>query len=160
MEVGKWIALAFLAGAVLVGFRTRTLKWYEFVVSGLFVLLLDGLVFGGQISDWIGQLGANVKETAGHAAAGAVLLGGPRARRFARRVWEHRPAPLDYLAVAAATVLAHCWLGLPVLAAGAVCTAVLAGMALLATLSDRPGDGQDSHTEQDQRDGEAVTDGD
>ncbi|KWX10274.1 hypothetical protein TR74_04595, partial [Carbonactinospora thermoautotrophica] len=111
MEVGKWIALAFLAGAVLVGFRTRTLKWYEFVVSGLFVLLLDGLVFGGQISDWIGQLGANVKETAGHAAAGAVLLGGPRARRFARRVWEHRPAPLDWVAVAAATVLAHFWLG-------------------------------------------------
>ncbi len=64
MEIGKWLVFAFLAGAVIVGFKTRSLKWYEFVVSGLFVLLLDALVFNGQISAWVGQIGANVRDAA------------------------------------------------------------------------------------------------
>ncbi len=64
MEIGKWIVFAFLAGAVIVGFKTRTLKWYEFVVSGLFVLLLDALIFDAQISTWVGELGANVRDAA------------------------------------------------------------------------------------------------
>ena len=68
MEIGKWTVFAFLAGAVLVGFKSRQLKIYEFVVCGAFMLLLDGLVFHGQIASWIGQLGATAKSAATHGA--------------------------------------------------------------------------------------------
>jgi hypothetical protein len=63
---GQWIVFAFLAGAVGVGFKTRTLKWYEFAVSGLFLLLLDALIFDGQIVAWLGQLGRSAQSVAAH----------------------------------------------------------------------------------------------
>jgi hypothetical protein len=100
METGKWIVLAFLAGVILIGFKTRSLKTWEFIASGAFMLLLDGLVFHGQISNWLGQLGSNVKGAAGNAAFGHVVSGmgvvavpgmSERARHLAAAMWARRP---------------------------------------------------------------------
>jgi hypothetical protein len=164
MEVGKWIVFAFLAGAVLVGFRTRTLKWYEFAVSGLFLILLDGLVFNGQIAAWVGQLGSNVKSAADGATAGFAVLAGPtalaRLARLGRRMWAHRPAPLDYAGLVAATVIARIWLDLPVPIGFAVLSAALAGMVLIAALTDpdirRDPDGPAEQDGRGDRGGEVV----
>ncbi|MEV4161434.1 hypothetical protein [Nonomuraea dietziae] len=115
MEAGKWIIFAALAGAVLVGFKTRQLKSYEFVVCGLFVLLLDGLVFKGQISRWIGDLGASLPHVTTSLSPGmAVWLSPAHRQRLAavgRRLWEHRPHWSDYLVLAIAMPLAHYLLG-------------------------------------------------
>src|SRR5262249_37389052 len=103
--VGMWIAFAFAAGMVLVGFKSRQLKWYEFIVSCVFALLLDRLVFGGQIGTWIGHLGSKAQGAAGHGALsqGAMMLPfllpgrGGKARRLAAKVWTNRPGIGDTL---------------------------------------------------------------
>jgi hypothetical protein len=149
MEAGKWIVFAFLLGCVLVGFKTRQLKWYEFAVSGLFLVLLDGLVFRGEISRWVGQLGSNLQGAAAHASAGSLLLLGPasreRASRFVRRVWAQRPLPVDYLLLVGCAFLTRMWFDLPMPAGLAMFAAVLLGATITAAaLNPEPGDQGDA----------------
>ncbi|WP_433467039.1 hypothetical protein [Spirillospora sp. CA-128828] len=143
MEVGKWIVFAFLSGVVIVGFKTRSLKGWEFFASGAFVLLLDQLVFKGQISTWLGNLGSNVKGAAGNAAAGMVLFfkpgAWPRVQRFAARMWQHRPDLPDLAIYAAAIVLMHVWAGAPWLVAALALTGLLiAFTAISAATAPQP----------------------
>jgi hypothetical protein len=145
MEAGKWIMFAFLLGAVGVGFKTRTLKWYEFAVSGLFLVLLDGLVFDGQISRWVGQLGTNVQQAADGAAAGSVVFldteTRARLRRFGRRMWAQRPAPLDYLLTVGLAFTTWVWWDLALPVGLAIFAAVLLGaVATAAALNQDPKD--------------------
>ncbi|WP_329258728.1 hypothetical protein OG417_21305 [Actinoallomurus sp. NBC_01490] len=109
--VGMWIAFAFVAGMVLIGFKSRQLKWYEFIVSGVFVLLLDRLVFHGQISSWVGQLGSTAQGAAAHTAMVFPFLLTPtaraKARRFTARLVKHRPTGRDYIAYLLIAVAAH-----------------------------------------------------
>ncbi|GAA4309220.1 hypothetical protein ACFQY7_16140 [Actinomadura luteofluorescens] len=142
MEVGKWIVFAFLTGVVIVGFKTRSLKGWEFAASGAFVLLLDQLVFKGQISTWLGNLGSNVKGAAGNASAGMLLFtpgAWPRARRFGARMWKHRPGPVDLATYAAGGVLMHVWLGAPWLVAALTFTGLpIAFTAISAATAPQP----------------------
>lgn len=142
MEVGKWIVFAFLTGVVIVGFKTRSLKGWEFAASGAFVLLLDQLVFKGQISTWLGNLGSNVKGAAGNASAGMLLFtpgAWPRARRFVARMWKHRPGPVDLATYAAGGVLMHVWLGAPWLVAALTFTGLpIAFTAISAATAPQP----------------------
>lgn len=116
MEAGKWIVFAALAGAVFVGFKSRQLKSYEFVVCGLFVLLLDGLVFKGQITKWVGDLGSNLPDVAKSVSPGMAFGLSPATKRgvtrFGRCLWANRPHWSDYVVIAALTVVAHYVLGL------------------------------------------------
>ncbi|MEU8303424.1 hypothetical protein AB0C84_07655 [Actinomadura sp. NPDC048955] len=142
MEVGKWIVFAFLTGVVIVGFKTRSLKGWEFAASGAFVLLLDQLVFKGQISTWLGNLGSNVKGAAGNASAGMLLFtpgAWPRARRFGAHMWKHRPGPADLAMYGAAIVLMHVWLGAPWLVAALTFTGLpIAFTAISAATAPQP----------------------
>ncbi|GGP92261.1 hypothetical protein BKA00_000440 [Actinomadura coerulea] len=142
MEVGKWIVFAFLTGVVIVGFKTRSLKGWEFAASGAFVLLLDQLVFKGQISSWLGNLGSNVRGAAGNASAGMLLFtpgAWPRARRFGARMWKHRPGPADLAMYAAAGVLMHVWLGAPWLVVALTITGLpIAFTAISAATAPQP----------------------
>src|SRR4051794_9492917 len=107
MEIGKWIVFAFLCGAVLVGFRSRQLKAYEFLICGAFAILADGLVFHGAVSQWIGELGAQAKNAVSlphHAQLPAlaglgmlVPVGGPALRRFTAACWRHKPDLTDLI---------------------------------------------------------------
>ncbi|MBB5085049.1 hypothetical protein [Nonomuraea endophytica] len=142
MEAGKWIIFAALAGAVLVGFKSRQLKTYEFIVCGLFVLLLDGLVFNGQISKWVGDLGSNLPEVANSiTTSGLALWLSPNARHrliaFGRAMWTHRPGWGDYLFCASLTVIAHYLLGISWWF-GLLLAAVLAGATAVNALSATP----------------------
>ncbi|GIH89906.1 hypothetical protein Psi01_05360 [Planobispora siamensis] len=145
MEAGKWIIFAALAGAVFVGFKSRQLKMYEFFVCGLFVLLLDGLIFNGQISKWVGDLGNNIPDVADSVTAGLALgpVPAPTRRRlaaFGRALWAQRPHWSDYLIITAITITVHYlwgwswWFG--AVAAGTL--AVLVVINALLTLADRP----------------------
>jgi len=142
MEVGKWIVFAFLTGVVIVGFKTRSLKGWEFAASGAFVLLLDQLVFKGQISTWLGNLGSNVRGAAGNASAGMLLFtpgAWPRARRFGARMWKHRPGPADLAMYGAGIVLMHVWLGAPWLVAALTFTGLpIAFTAISAATAPQP----------------------
>lgn len=143
METGKWIVMAFLTGVIVIGFRTRSLKSWEFISSGLFVLLLDQLVFHGQISSWVGNLGSNVKGAAGHGikaglAAPLLLPPGGRAKlaAFARAMWANRPGLVDYLLCGAALVVARDLLQIGWAAAVAVVPTVLVLVTVWAAVTD------------------------
>lgn len=142
MEVGKWIVFAFLTGVVFVGFKTRSLKGWEFAASGAFMVLLDGLVFHGQISSWLGNLGSNVRGAAGNASAGMLLFtpgAWPRVRRFGARMWKHRPGSVDLATYAAGGVLMHVWLGAPWLVAALTFTGLpIAFTAISAATAPQP----------------------
>ncbi|QKG27305.1 hypothetical protein [Actinomadura verrucosospora] len=148
MEVGKWIVFAFLTGVIVVGFKTRSLKTWEFISCGAFMLLLDGLVFHGQISTWLGHLGSNVKGAAGHAAlghavSGMAVIGAPtmseRARRFAAAMWARRPGLDDCGISLAVAVLAHLWLGAPwPVAAASVVLVLIAFPAISVITAPQP----------------------
>ncbi|MFB9890455.1 hypothetical protein [Planobispora takensis] len=152
MEAGKWIIFAALAGAVFVGFKSRQLKMYEFFVCGLFVLLLDGLVFNGQISKWVGDLGSNIPDVADSVTAGLALgPASPRTRRrlaaFGRALWAQRPHWSDYLIITAITLTVHYLLGwswwFGAVAAGAL--AVLVAINAALTVLVGPPAGNDGH---------------
>ncbi|MFI6325104.1 hypothetical protein ACIBG8_46840 [Nonomuraea sp. NPDC050556] len=147
MEAGKWIIFAALAGAVFVGFKSRQLKSYEFVVCGLFVLLLDGLVFKGQITKWVGDLGSNLPDVAKTVSPGMALGLTPNARcwlaRFGRAVRANLPHWSDYVITAALTVVAHYVLGLSWWFGAVlygVLAVLLAAKALLAMPAADPGE--------------------
>ncbi|GAA2124483.1 hypothetical protein [Actinomadura napierensis] len=144
MEVGKWIVFAFLTGVIVVGFKTRSLKTWEFISCGAFMLLLDGLVFHGQISTWLGHLGSNVRGAAGHAAlghavSGMAVIGAPtmseRVRRFAAAMWARRPSLDDCGISVAVAVLAHLWLGAPWLVAAASVVLVLIAFPAISVIT-------------------------
>jgi hypothetical protein len=144
MEVGKWVVFAFLSGVILIAFKTRSLKSWEFAASGAFMVLLDGLVFHGQISTWLGHLGSNVKGAAGHAAlghavSGMAVIGAPtmsqRARRFAAAMWARRPGLDDCGISLAVAVLAHLWLGAPWLVAAASVVLVLIAFPAISVIT-------------------------
>lgn len=139
-EVGKWIVFAGLCGAVFVGFKTRTLRWYEFLVCGLFVLLADALVFHGTIVDWVGQIGSTAQNAANGAALGMALLG-PRDKRARlgwqiSHVWQHRPGIGDVLLAGLATWFAH-RMGIPALTSGLVFSGLLTVLTVAETVDCR-----------------------
>lgn len=143
---GMWIAFAFVAGMVLIGFKSRQLKWYEFIVSGIFVLLLDRLVFSGQISAWVGQIGSKAQGAAGHGALHSGLIlpflftpgGRDKARSLAARLRKHRPTRSDYLGFMLVAVAAHLVLRWGWLVSFGVYALVLAALTVIAALLDKP----------------------
>jgi hypothetical protein len=143
--VGMWIAFAFVAGMVLIGFKSRQLKWYEFIVSGLFVLLLDKLVFDGQISAWVGQLGSKAQGAASHGALrGAMVFpflltpgARVRARRFAVRLVKHRPTGWDYAGYLLVVIAVHLVLRWGWLVSFGAYALLMAAYTVVAALLDR-----------------------
>lgn len=168
-HVGMWIAFAFVAGMVLIGFKSRQLKWYEFIVSGLFLLLLDRLVFHGQISAWVGQIGSKAQGAASHGALIFPFLltpgGRAKARRFTARLAKHRPTGWDYAFYLLVVIAAHLVLRWGWLVCFGTYALLLAALTVAAALLDREGrieparpvtDSAPAHGHGAGRDGEGV----
>jgi len=102
VQTGMWVAFALLAGLVVAGFKYKELKWYEFIVSGLCVALLDGLVFKGAIVNWIGTVGVGVQNAVPEGTAkGVAFLFGvgswSKAWNLVKAAWSHRPLHKEYI---------------------------------------------------------------
>ncbi|MGH3377644.1 MAG: hypothetical protein ACRDS0_03780 [Pseudonocardiaceae bacterium] len=143
--VGMWIAFAFVAGMVLIGFKSRQLKWYEFIVSGIFVLLLDRLVFSGQISSWVGQIGSKAQGAAGHGALHGSMAfpflftpgARAKARRFTARLVKHRPTGWDYAGYLGVVIAAQLMLRWGWLVSFGVYALIMAALTGVAALFDK-----------------------